>query len=100
MPVHDDAHATIVPWRNDAHEQQPQLFHLVLCDRYGLAIAARSLGEFQEATKAPVPVTILAERPRPKFAQRAAARRVELKMARCLRCLSVIPRPRDKGHAP
>ena len=28
MPVHDDAHATIVPWRNNAYEQHPQFFHL------------------------------------------------------------------------
>src|SRR5262249_55234790 len=96
MPVHDDAHATIVPWWNDAHEQQPQLFHLVLCNRYGLAIAARSLGEFQEASEAPVSIAILAERATPKFAQRTAARRVELKMARRLRCVSVTG---PKGHA-
>src|SRR6516225_3673920 len=55
---------------------------LVLCNRYGLPIAARSLGEFQEASEAPVSVAILAERAMPKFAQRTAARRVELKMAR------------------
>jgi plasmid stabilization system protein ParE len=28
---------------------------LVLCNRYGLPIAARSLGEFQEASEAPAP---------------------------------------------
>src|SRR5437773_12333424 len=28
MPVHDDADAIIVPWRNNAYEQHPQLFHL------------------------------------------------------------------------
>src|SRR5881397_3274165 len=28
MPVHDDSYATIVPWRNNAYEQYPQLFHL------------------------------------------------------------------------
>src|SRR5438552_4266125 len=52
---------------------------LVLCNWYGLPIAARSLGEFQEASEAPVSVAILAERATPKFAQRTAARRVELK---------------------
>jgi hypothetical protein len=70
---------------------------LVLCNRYGLPIAARSLGEFQEASEAPVYVAILAERVTRKFAQRTAARRVELKMARRLRCVSVAGR---KGHAP
>src|SRR5437588_13114870 len=97
MPVHDDAHATIVLWRNNAYEKQPQLFHLVLCNWYGLPIAARSLGEFQEASEAPVSVAILAERATPKFAQRTAARRVDLKMARRLRCVSITGR---KGHAP
>src|SRR5438552_8292181 len=97
MPVHDDAHATIVLWRNNAYEKQPQLFHLVLCNWYGLPIAARSLGEFQEASEAPVSFAILAERATQKFAQRTAARRVELKMARRLRCVSVTGR---KGHAP
>ncbi len=53
----------------------------MLCNRYGLPIAARSLGEFQEASEAPVSIAILAERPTPKFDQRTAARRVELKMA-------------------
>src|SRR5881394_2983852 len=53
---------------------------LVLCNRYGLPIAARSLGEFQEASKAlPRKRSGLAERVTPKFAQRTAARRVELK---------------------
>src|SRR5207248_4646035 len=28
MAVHDDAHATIVPWRNNAYQQDPKLFHL------------------------------------------------------------------------
>src|SRR5438876_7466025 len=28
MPVHDDTHAAIVLWRNNAYEQHPQLFHL------------------------------------------------------------------------
>src|SRR5436853_1874686 len=97
MPVHDDAHTAIVPWRNNAYEQHPQLFHLVLCNRYGLPIAARSLGEFQEASEAPVSIAILAERATPKFDQRTAARRVELKMSRRLRCVSVTGR---KGHAP
>src|SRR5436190_14669883 len=69
----------------------------VLCNRYGLPIAARSLGEFQEASEVPVSFAILAERVTQKFAQRTAARRVELKMARRLRCLSVTGR---KGHAP
>src|SRR5947209_19480423 len=70
---------------------------LVLCNRYGLPIAARSVGEFQEASEAPVFIAILAERATPKFDQRTAARRVELKMARRLRCVSVTAR---KGHAP
>ena len=70
---------------------------LVLCNWYGLPIAARSLGEFQEASEAPVSVAILAERATPKFAQRTAARRVELKTARRLRCVSITGR---KGHAP
>src|SRR5262245_5875014 len=98
MPVHDDAHATIVPWRNHAYEQHPRLFHLVLCNWYGLPIAARSLGEFQEGSEAlPRKHSGLAERATPTFDQRTAARRVELKMARRLRCLSVTGR---KGHAP
>ena len=70
---------------------------LVLCNRYGLPIAARSLGEFQEASEAPVSIAILAERATRKFTQRTAARRVELKMSRRLRCVSVT---RRKGHAP
>jgi hypothetical protein len=71
---------------------------LVLCNRYGLPIAARSLGEFQEASEAlPRKHSGLAKRATPKFAQRTAARRVELKMARRLRCASVTGR---KGHAP
>jgi len=53
------------------------------------------LGEFQEASEAPVFIAILAERSTPKFDQRTAARRVELKMARRLRCVSVTGR---KGH--
>jgi len=61
----------------------------VLCNRYGLAIAARSLGEFQEVSEAPVSMAILTEGATPKFAQRTAARMVELKMARRLRCVSV-----------
>src|SRR5436853_6045676 len=95
MPVHDDAHTAIVPWRNNAYEQHPQLFHLVLCNRYGLPIAARSLGEFQEASEPPVSFAILAERATRKFAQRTAAWKVELKMARRLRCSSVAG---QKGH--
>src|SRR5207247_9928253 len=71
--------------------------HLVLCNRYGLPIAARSLGEFQEASEAPVFIAILAERATPKFDQRTTARRDELKMARRLRCVSVTAR---KGQAP
>ena len=59
----------------------------MLCNRYGLPIAARSLGEFQEASEEPVSIAILAERATRKFAQRTAARRVELKMARRLRLL-------------
>jgi len=55
------------------------------------------LGEFQEASEAPVSFAILAERATQKFAQRTAARRVELKMAWRLRCISVAGR---KGHAP
>src|SRR5437660_5703814 len=97
MQVHDDAHATIVLWRNNAYEKQPQLFHLVLCNWYGLPIAARSLGEFQEASEAPVSVAIPTERATQKFAQRNAARRVELKMSWRLRCISVAGRRR---HAP
>ena len=72
----------------------------MLCNRYGLTMAARSLGEFQGASEAPVSAAILVERATRKFAQRTAARRVELKMTRRLRCFSVIPRPRDKVHAP
>ena len=70
---------------------------LVLGNRYGLPIAARSFGEFQETSEAPVCVAILGERATPKFDQRTAARRVELKMARRLRCVSVTGR---RGHAP
>src|SRR5437868_15230792 len=70
---------------------------LVLCNRYGLPIAARSLDEFQEASEAPVSIAILAERATPKFDQRTAARRIELKTSRRLRCVSVTGR---KGHAP
>jgi hypothetical protein len=51
-----------------------------------LPIAARSFDEFQGASEAPVSVAILAERVTRKFAQRTAARLVELKMARRLRC--------------
>ena len=69
---------------------------LVLGNRYGLPIAARSFGEFQEASEAPVSIAIL-ERATPKFDQRTAARRVEFKMARRLRCVSVTG---GKGHAP
>jgi hypothetical protein len=69
---------------------------LVLYNRYGLPIAARSLGEFQEASDAPVSVAIPAERATRKFAQRTAARRVELKTARRLRCISLTGR---KEHA-
>ena len=57
----------------------------MLCNRYALPMAARSLGEFQEASEAPVSTSILVERATRKFAQRTAARRVELKMARRLR---------------
>src|SRR5438445_9511804 len=69
----------------------------VLCNRYGLPIAAKSFGEFQEASEAPVSFAILAEQATRKFAERIAARRVELKMARRLRCASVAGR---EGHAP
>ena len=48
----------------------------MLCNRYGLAIAARSLGEFQGASEALVSVVILAERATWEFAQRTAARAV------------------------
>ena len=71
-------------------------FLLVLCNRYDLPIAARSLGEFQEASEAPVSAAIPAEGATRKFAQRTAARRVELKMARRQRCSSFTCR---KGHA-
>jgi hypothetical protein len=60
-------------------------------------MAARSLGEFQGASEAPVSAAILVERATRKFAQRTAARRVELKMTRRLRCFSVTGR---KVHAP
>src|SRR2546423_7832086 len=69
--------------------------HLVLYNRYGLPIAGRSLGEFQGAGEAPVSIAILAERAMRKFAQRTPVRRIEFKMARCLRCSSVAGR---KGH--
>jgi hypothetical protein len=72
------------------------IHRLVLCNRYSLPIAARSLGEFQEASEAPVSIAILAEQATRKFAQRTAARRFELKMARRLRCVSITGR---KGHA-
>jgi hypothetical protein len=62
-----------------------------------LPIAAKSFGEFQEASEPPVSIAILAERATPKFAERIAARRIELKMARRLRCDSVTGR---EGHAP
>src|SRR6185295_6974829 len=65
---------------------------LVLCNRYDSPIAARILGEFQEASEAPVSTAILVERATRKFAQRTAARRVELKMVRRLRCFSVAGR--------
>ena len=68
----------------------------VLCNRYGLPIAAKSFGEFQEASEAPVSFAILAEQVTRKFAERIAARRVALKMARRLRCDSVTGR---EGHA-
>jgi hypothetical protein len=69
---------------------------LVLCNRYGLPIAAGNFGEFQEASEAPVSIAILAERATRKFAKRTAARRVELKMARRPRCVSLAGRT---GHA-
>ena len=69
---------------------------LALCNRYGLPMAARSLGEGQETSEAPVSSAILAKRVTLTFAQRTAARRVELKMVRHLRCVSVTGR---KGHA-
>jgi hypothetical protein len=69
---------------------------LVLCNRYGLPIAEKSLGEFQEASEAPVSFVILAERVfLGKFTQRTAARRVESRrrgMARRLRCVSLTGR--------
>jgi hypothetical protein len=69
----------------------------VLCNRYGLPIVARSLGEFQEASEAPVSVAILAERVTRKFAQGTVARRVELKIPGACVASSVTGR---KGHAP
>src|SRR6266496_529711 len=60
-------------------------------------MAARSLGEFQGVSEAPVSHVILVERATRKFAQRTAARRVELKMGLRLRCFSVTGR---KEHAP
>ena len=75
----------------------------MLCNRYGLPIAEKSLGELQGASGAPVSIAILAERDfLGKFAQRTAARRVELKMARRVRCVSVTGNAspaRTKGHA-
>jgi hypothetical protein len=88
---------SIVSIRNDRNphvHEFPQPRSLVLCNRYGLPIAARSLREFQGASEAPVSAAILAERATQKFAQRTAARRV--KMARRLRCSSVTGR---RGHA-
>src|SRR5262249_42899072 len=71
---------------------------LVLCTRYGLIMAARSLGEFQGGSEAlPRKHSGLVERAPRKFAQRTGAGRVELKMARRLLCVSVTGR---KGHAP
>ncbi len=86
---------------------------LLLCNRYALPIAARSLGELQGGSETPVSIAIQAEQATRKFAQRTAARRVELKMSRRLRCLSVtgnaspvrtpdglvLRRARTKGHA-
>jgi hypothetical protein len=52
-------------WKKSARllaETNYRVIHrLVLCNRYSLPIAARSLGEFQEASEAPVSVAILAE---------------------------------------
>jgi hypothetical protein len=44
-------------------------------------MAVRSLSEFQGASEAPVSIVILVERATRKFAQKTAARRVELKWA-------------------
>src|SRR6266436_7605406 len=71
--------------------------HSVLCNRYGLPIAAKSFGEFQEASEAPVSFAILAEQTTRKFAEGIAARRGELKMARRPRCDSATG---HEGHAP
>src|SRR5437868_7441714 len=74
---------------NNEMRRKPRII-LVLCNRYGLPIAARSLGEFHEVSEASVSAAILTERDfSQKFAQRTAARRVELKMARRPPCLSV-----------
>src|SRR5262245_53913644 len=72
---------------------------LVLCNRYGLPMAARTLGEFQGASEAPVCVVILAERATRKFAKRTAARRVELKMVShtCYTTLESVNDPRFSG---
>jgi len=59
-------------------------------------MAARSLGECQGVREAPVSAAIQVERATPKLAQGTAARRVEMKMVRRLRCFSVTGR---KGHA-
>jgi len=69
----------------------------MLCNRYSLPIAAKSFGEFQEASEAPVSFAIPAEQATWKFAQKIVARRVELKMTRRLRCASVTGR---EGHGP
>src|SRR5436305_12422128 len=53
---------------------------LVLCNRYGLPIAARSLGEFQGASEEPETIAILVERATRKFVHRNSVRRVELRM--------------------
>jgi hypothetical protein len=64
---------------------------------YGLSIATKSFSEFQGVCDVPVSFAILVEQATRKFAERAAARRVELKMARRRRCFSVTGRP---GHVP
>jgi hypothetical protein len=68
----------------------------MLCNRYGLPTGAKSFGEFQEASEAPVSFAIPADQATWKFAQKIATRRVELKMTRRLRCASVTGR---EGHA-
>ena len=77
---------------------------LVLCNRYGFPIAARSLCEFEEASEVlPRKRSGLAERATRKFGQRTSARRVELKMACRLRCVSLTgyaSPARTKAHAP